>query len=166
MTATAQLLNPVAWLQYGLGANTNLSGAGVGATVALSLTVDRESFPNGLLLKQSATAFRALRNMVVEVHYSIDIDSDTNNIGSGGFVTRAGVAIPWSFSAVSTRADNDDSGNVGRSFLTQVSANQDLVLNMIKREAGATITAVATPTSVGALILNGTGMAVRVVRLL
>ena len=143
MGAGAQA-RPRAWAQYRLDSNTNLAGA-AGTTLILSMNTDLESDFKGYFDKPSATRIRALQDMRVRVNYGVDMDANVNEEGYEMRVLKNGSVVAQSVSAGNARALDVERSSVSRTFITSLSANQYLELQINKLE-GNTLTAIASGT--------------------
>ena len=161
MTATAEQLQPLAWLQY--SGNTNQAVGAINTSVDLNWQNDRESFPNGLLVKQSLTAFRALRDCTVRVSTMVATDGSGNNQGCGLRAERNGTIIPWSGSKGFLRGNETECPSVVQHFLCDLDANQDLTIQFVNTDGG-TNTAVDAITNLDGAV-DGRTCLVEVVRL-
>lgn len=151
-------LPDIAYLQYQMASAESVTSplfGGVGQTLIPSLVTDRGSFPNGLLQKFSATAFRALVNCQVRVSYDVVIHSNTDNDGIDVDILNNGVAVPQAHSGLSGRNSTVEPNHAQKTFIVDMVANQDLQLQLTKLEGNSTIT-VRTETTMAVEFIRRT----------
>jgi len=135
---------PRAYAQYQLASNTNIAGA-AGTTAILNMSIDRESTLNGYFDKPTNERIRALSAMSVRVTYGVGMDSNVNHEGYEIRVLKNGAVVPQSVGASNARANAAEGSNVGRTFMTNLTANQYLELQVNKLEGnGLTVLASGT----------------------